>query len=657
MLRKYIYIVFAMLLAFSQAKAQPRLGSSPSRGTGTSTDGTANPQDPKGEKEKDKPKIPSRIRIWSVANQGATVKATELDTTLVFYHNYLPFNQTSISSTFTGNNGGAYISNDFFSRRYNSDFYFARSFDAYWLMPSQIRYFNTTTPYSLLDYSQSENRSTHNETRFNVFHSQNVNQRMNFEFIYNQTRSTGQYMNQANKFHNIALVSSYNSDKWLSHSNVIFNRLEDEENGGIDPNQPLNNETKTDNYTTQMDDAINRIQNNNVFTINEYRVGKTIEFETDSAVDVIKKFIPRIGFIHELEFSNNGRKFTKTNPKTFFENIYADSTKTSDTVRYTRLTNIFQIKFYEAPDRKYTFGKRAYIGNDQLWYKILPFDGNYPAKQSNTFVGGGIFRKEGKFWQWEAEGRIYLAGYRVGHTELKGFFNKPLKIGRDTTSLRIEGCMKTLVPDYFDQHFYSNHIKWTNHFDNINEITIGSSIHSQEYKTTIGANYSLVGNYIYNNEQALPDQTSTELLFLSAYLNKDFESKHWLVRTQLLAQKVSDENYVHLPVFAGFVSINYRTLWSKVLHTQFGVDARYNTAFYADAYDPATARFYLQNDQKIGNYPYLDFHVNLKLKRTRFFFIMMNAASGFVGNNYYVAPDYPYYRRTFRIGLAWSFYD
>jgi len=35
----------------------------------------------------------------------------------------------------------------------------------------------------------------------------------------------------------------------------------------------------------------------------------------------------------------------------------------------------------------------------------------------------------------------------------------------------------------------------------------------------------------------------------------------------------------------------------------------------------------------------------------------MNAASGFAGDNYYVAPNYPYYRRTFRIGVAWSFYD
>ena len=320
------------------------------------------------------------------------------------------------------------------------------------------------------------------------------------------------------------------------------------------------------------------------------------------------------------------------------------------------MTNIFQIKFYEAPDRKFTFGKRAYIGNDQLWYSFTSTK-YYPKKQSNTFIGGGIFRNEGKFWQWEADGRIYLTGYRTGQTELNGYVNKPLKIGRDTTSLRIEGSLKSLIPEYYDQYFYSNHFEWRNNFSNINEMTIKSSIHSKEYKTMVGVNYSLIGNYIYNNSQAMPAQSNSELLVLSAYLNKDFESDHWILRTQALVQKANNGNIIHLPAFAGFISMNYRTIISKVMHFQIGADTRYNSAFYADAYDPATSRFYLQSTQLIGKYPYIDLHANLKLKRTRFFFILMNAGSGFVGNNYFLAPDYPYYRRTFRFGISWSFYD
>lgn len=657
---KYIYIVLAALLIVIQAQAQFKPEGLPSGGSiGGNTEqdsGTEISQDKNLEKEnkKNKPKIPSVIKVWELKDQGAKIKPSELDTALIFFHIYHPFELLSISNIFTGNNGGAYESNDFFKRTYNSDFSLTRSFDAYWLTPSQIKYFNTTTPYSLLDYTQSG--SAKNETRFNVTHSQNVNNKFNFGLIYNQTRSQGQYPKQENKFHNIGIMTSYNSNQFISHSNIIFNRLQGQENGGIVAGQLLNIVPETGDFIVRMDDAVNKLQNNNFYTSNEYRLGKTVE--ADSAEFVVEAFIPRVGFIHELEYSGNKRKFTKDNARSvFFENTYLDTLRTNDSVKYSRITNIFQIKSYEAPDRKYTFGKRAYIGNDQLWYRFSTLDKYYPEKQSNTFVGGGIFRNEGKFWQWEADGRIYITGYRAGQTELNGYINKPLRIGMDTTSLRIEGSVKTLVPDYFDQYFYSNHFEWTNNFNNINEVRLGATIHSQQYKTTVGANYALIGNYIYNDEQALPAQASSELMVLSAYLNKDFDAKHWFIRTQLLVQKASNERTIHLPSVAGFISMNYRTIWSKVMYTQLGIDTRYNTSFYADAYQPGTARYYLQSTQKIGNYPYIDLHVNLKLKRTRFYFKIMNAASGLVGDNYYAAPDYPFYRRTYRIGVAWSFYD
>jgi len=664
MFRKFIYIIIPVFLITFQANAQfnPRNSGVNSR-SGSNSDKEEedlNSQSKNKDTKKEKPRVPSIIRSWSVSEEGSLIQKSELDTTLAFYHNYIPFNKKSISNTFLGNNGGAYLSNDYFGRDYNSEFYFNRSFDAYLLTPSQIQYLNTTTPYSTLDYSQSENRLEHNETRFNVLFSQNINKNLNFQFILNSTKSTGQYLYQENKFRNVGIVTSYNSDKFISHSNILFNRIQGQENGGLDTlsngELPLINSTLTNNLPVRIADAANKIQNSNFYTVNEYRFGKKIDTKRDTGNIAVQTFIPRVGFIYEFEYSNNERKFTKDNANAFFDHNYANSASTHDSVKYARLTNIFQIKFYEAPDRKFTFGKRVYIGNDQLKYSMSTSVNPYPNHYFNSYVGGGIFRNEGRFWQWEANGKIYLTGYRTGQTELMGFINKPLRIRRDTTTLNITGSLKSFVPDYFDNHFFSNHFQWTNNFNHINEMTIHSSIHSQEFKATIGANYSLIGNYIYNNEQALPAQAGSELLILSAYLNKDFGRKHWLIRTQFLGQKASNERYIHLPAFAGFVSVNYQLLVSKVLHTQFGIDTRYNTAFYADAYDPATARFYLQNKQQIGNYPYVDLHANLKLKRTRFFFLLMNPTSSFF-DNYYVAPDYPYYKRTFRFGLSWSFYD
>jgi len=145
MLRKYTYIVIAAVLIVIQTNAQNRsIGSGANRPSGSEMNSDSDSESSsRNNKAQVKPKIPSIIKTWQVSQQGTLIEKTELDTALTFYHNYLPIYKKSISNTFTGNNGGASISNDFFQRKPNSDFYFVRSFDAYWLTPSQINYFNT----------------------------------------------------------------------------------------------------------------------------------------------------------------------------------------------------------------------------------------------------------------------------------------------------------------------------------------------------------------------------------------------------------------------------------------------------------------------------------------------------------------------------------
>ncbi len=612
------------------------------------------------DQDREKKHIPSIIRNWTLKDYGAKLDSFDMDTTLNFFHVYNPIQKRSISNTYTGNFGGAYLSNDFFTRQSYSDFYFYRSYDAYAKMPENIMYFNTTTPYTLLDYSQSENKNTRTENRFNVFHSQNVNKDFNFTFLYNQGRSIGHYRRQENKNSAIGLYSSYTSDKWLTHGAIIFNRVENQENGGliIEGEEDLNTYDETETYLVNLLNAHSEIKNTTFQLTNEYRVGKTIE-EEDEEGNILETFIPRTGFMHQIEYSGNQRIYVdEDRGEDYYSTVFLDTLATNDSIKYNRLTNIFQIRFYEAPDRKYTFGKRAFIGHDQIAV-TMPVNDTTMVKENynNTFVGGGIFRDEGKFWRWGGKGKIYLTGYRSGQTELSAYLYKPIRIGKDTMSFQVDGELNTIVPDYFQQKFTSNHYKWDNRFDNINEMIIRSKITSQRYKLTVGVNYALIGNYIFNNESALPQQGGSEMLVVSAYAKKDIETRHWLIRGQVNWQKGNQENYLHLPDLMVYGSLNYKTVISKVLKTRLGVDVRYHSEFYADAFDPATGRFYWQNQEKIGNFPMVDLHVNLKLKRTRAFFQWLNAAAGLLDGNYWAAPTHPYYRRTFRLGVAWSFYD
>ncbi len=662
MIQKISLIVFIVSIAFCAFGQRGAPGSSPGglRGEEFEGRGSYDDKDDLDDEDYKKKSIPSIIRNWNLKDYGAKLDSFDIDTTLNFFHVYNPIHKRSISNTFTGNFGGAYLSNDFFSRNTYSDFYFYKSYDAYATLPENIMYFNTTTPYTLMDYSQSENKNTRTESRFNVFHSQNVTEDLNFTFFYNQGRSIGHYRRQENQNSSIGLYSSYTSDKWITHGNLIFNKVENQENGGLmfEDNVDLNTYAETETYLVRLLNARSEIKNRSFLLSNEYRIGKTVE-EEDEEGNFIEELIPRTGFIHQVEYSGNQRMYNDEDANTdYYPVAVFDTLATNDSIKYNRLTNIFQIRFYEAPDRKYTFGKRAFIGHDRIAIS-MPINDTTMVKEnySNTFVGGGIYREEGKFWRWGGKGKIYLTGYRSGQTELSAYLFKPLRIGKDTMSFRVEGEFNTIVPDYFQQKFTSNHYKWDNRFDNINEMIIRSKITSQRYKMTVGLDYALIGNYIYNNEFALPQQGGSEMLIISAYVKKDIETKHWIIRAQVNLQKGNQEDYLHLPSLMAYGSLSYKTTISKVMKTRLGVDVRYNSEFYADSFDPATGRYYWQNQEKIGNFPMVDLHANLKLKRTRAFFQWLNAAGGLLDGNFWGAPSHPYYRRTFRLGIAWSFYD
>jgi hypothetical protein len=104
-------------------------------------------------------------------------------------------------------------------------------------------------------------------------------------------------------------------------------------------------------------------------------------------------------------------------------------------------------------------------------------------------------------------------------------------------------------------------------------------------------------------------------------------------------------------------STYYENTYAKVLFFQLGFDTRYETAYYADKYAPATGMFYRQNEVKIGDYAWIDAFANLKIKRTAFYLKYTNLATQFVKGGYYTSPGYPAGIATLLFGLTWSFYN
>jgi hypothetical protein len=115
---------------------------------------------------------------------------------------------------------------------------------------------------------------------------------------------------------------------------------------------------------------------------------------------------------------------------------------------------------------------------------------------------------------------------------------------------------------------------------------------------------------------------------------------------------------LHLPEIMLNSSLYYQmSLFKNALLAQVGLDASYNSAYYADAYMPALHSFYLQKEKKIGDYCYGDVFINFQVKRANLFVKYQHFNSWFGDYRYYASPHYPMPDAGFRFGVSWRFYD
>lgn len=645
----------------------------------------------KGANEK-KDTIVFKMKVYQLQNGYSQLTGARIDTSFADYETYNPLLRQTLTAQTLGNIGSSAQSNNYFDRSFDPDqFLFEKNYKYFGKWAKDIHFYNTTKPFTLLEYGQWFNNKPKGESWLKVLHTQNVNPTLNWGFSYGSIASQGKYLNQEAKDNSLNLFASYNVDRYDLWFTIGKNKFTNQENGGLlYPSDITNPDLKPENLPVWFEGTSAETKNSFAVIAHQYKFGKWIKVREKN--EEFQKFIPQFTLMHTFDFTDNSRYFQEVEPNPF--NDYSDSrgkvyfygntntpyikeTKgttalpsTQDKSGMKRVTNMFYLKSVEAPDRKYTFGKQAYIGNDiiKVYYpreelvytpamQQPPLGLTQPHHLTNTFVGGSIFRSEGKFWNWNTSGRYYIQGYRFGDFDLSGQIDKPIKSSKDTSFVKINASMTNTTPDYFYNHFYSNHFKWDNNFNRTYELKLGAEYDNPYRRFKAGAKYSIVTNYMYWDEASLPAQASSEFSVAQIYLKKDFVFGGLNILNSVLYQKSTTEKYIHVPEVSMRNTIFIQGVYAKVLTFQFGADFRYDTEYYADYYSPALGMFYVQDKEKIGGFPWLDAFVNLKIKRTRFYVKYSNIGTKIVKSGYYTTPGYAAQVATASFGLSWTFYD
>lgn len=603
--------------------------------------------------------IPHFRKSWKWMNEGVYKTEIPIDTTLDGLHNYNYIFKQSIANTYLANFPSPYESDIFIRRAPQEDFHILNNIRAYLFKPVDALLFNTTTPFTLLNYYTGGGKGK-NETFLDVWHTQNITPFWNAGFRYNLISSDGRYMNQKAKAYNFSIFSSYEKERWLINFFLNQNNGHFNENGGISDKKFIRDTTlNAENVPVNLSNVKNTYRNFNFYTLLQYNIGK--RKETVRGKDTLQSYPAKALFSATIE--DNIHRFKESSVNfDFFPFTYLDSTANTDFQGNHVYDFSTKLVVNEHPKYKYLPG--IYAGLD---FKYLDYTGRTgldslhakkTEKYNGTWLTGGIFNvDDSALFNFDANAKICLLGDYIGNFEIQGFIKQYFNKNK-SSYIQANALVESKAVNHFFAGYVGNHDIWETAFKDTKTINIEGRYVNEKLRTEIGVGWSNIIDYVYFDTTAMPQQTSKALIVLTAWGKQVFKAGHFHFDQTLYFQKSTQKDILSLPAISLY-SHNYyeNAFFNKVLKFIIGVDLFYNTKFYADNYSPSTMQFYNQRKEKTGGYPKLDVFLNVRIKRADFFLKYEHLNYYFTNGEYFSALDYPINPAMFKFGLKWNFYN
>ncbi|HKB45018.1 MAG TPA: putative porin [Chitinophagaceae bacterium] len=608
-----------------------------------------------------------------------SARSYKLDSSIYDFSRRFPVPATHIYLGNTGNAARSLLFSPNLTSGFDPGFH---AFDVYKWKLERVRFFNTTRPYSELNYMLG----SRTEQIIELLHTQNIKPNWNFSFQYRLINSPGFFKNQKTNHNNYLLTSWFQSmnKRYNNYFVLLSNRLQSSENGGIkndekyldDPvykdrfNIPTNLGGDNDFTTNFFSTKIGTGNKYNEFTVllrQQYDLGKKDSLVTDSTV--IPLFYPRLRFEHTLQYSQDKYTFQDFVADSAFYKTYYDTAISSaaDTFqlkdRWREIVNDFSI--YQFPDAK---NLQQFI---KLGLTVQNLTGVFSSSSSkksfyNVF-GHAEYRNKtrNQKWDFEANGKLYFTGLNAG--DYQAYISLQRYAGKKMGYLQLGFENANRTPSFiFDSHssFYLLHT--ARDFKKENNTHLFASFYLPFLKFKLSGDYYLLTNYTYISNYYQLQQESSLFNVLRLSLEKTIRlAKHFNWHADVYYQQVIGNAPVNIPVIYTRNRVAYEgNLGFKNLDIALGVEARYHTPYKADGYSPVLGQFFYQDSISINNnLPNIAAYIHFRIKPFKAFIRVENLNTarkmstggfGFTNNNL-VAPGYPLPGLQFRLGIYWSF--
>ena len=552
------------------------------------------------------------------------------------------------------------------------------AFDIYRLTLEKARFFNTTRPYSELNYMLA----SRSEQNIQLIHTQNIKPNWNFLFQYRLISAPGFFKNQKTNHNNYLLTSWYQSvnKRYNAYLILLGNKIQSGENGGIedtadflkDPQYKDRFEIGTklgdkqaafsSNLSTDVGTG-NRYTEFSVLLRQQYDFGRKDSVVTDSTV--VPLFYPRLRFEHTLQYTQSKYNFRDNfGDSSYYKDQYdivfatpADSFQLQD--KWKDIINDFSIyTFPDANNLQQFFKVGAAVQNISL----ISSKGDF--KLYNVF-GHAEYRNRtrNQKWDFQANGKLYFTGLNAGDYYAYGSLQRFVGKRQGYAQLMFENVNRT--PSFvFDPRSDFYLLPAVVNFKKENITHMSASILQPSLQLRLAGHYYLVTNYTYVTDYYQLQQQNSLFNLLELEMQKTVNlGKYWKWHADVYFQQTVGNAPIHVPLIFTRNRIGYEgKLGFKNLDIAFGAEMRYHTPYKADGYSPLLGRFFYQDSVTIRNQaPELTGYLHFRIKGFKFYLRAENLNSvstkegfGFTNNNI-ETPGYPYPGMVIRFGVFWSF--
>lgn len=635
----------------------------------------------------------TRMRTWHLDPLLGDKNQSDMDTVHLHFQNItFPEKSNTVGSQYLANLGSPFQSKIFFDRTDKTPFLFGKVYEN-WLTAIDEQYFyNTTTPYTNLRYLTTFGNETSQEENFKFLFTVNVNKYLNIGVDYEILYSRGFYNHNSNRNKLANIFGNYQSPRYEAFWKLSFNNMENFENGGISNDlyitKPMQmsgglSQYESLNIPVEFSDGKSLYNNTHLFLNHKYHLGfermdivqkdSLADKKTPATLDTIITFVPVSSFIHTFYMDLGQRSYKSTSANLdYFKNAYLNDGSTADTSALLNIRNTLGLALVEGFHKWAKFGLTAFVEHDFRKYVRMveppsiqggnAFTAPYVTSfvnhyESLVWAGGELSKQTGELLTFTALAKICVIGEKLGDFRLSGDLKTTFSLWNHPVSLSADGSIRNEHPDYFLENYVSNHYHWGNHFKNEYKTMVRGNLLIPALGFEAHAGVENLSNLLYFNTNALPDQFAGNIQVLSVNLKQHLGAGILNWDNDVVYQLSSNQNVLPLPDLSVLSDLYLKFTLSKVLKTHLGIDCRYNTAYYAQAYNPALGQFYNQKELKIGNYPFMNAYANFHLKRMRFFLMYSHLSRFFADPQYFSAPHYPLNPAVIKVGLSWNFYD